>query len=42
MAKAEELFGDEILFIPDSDNKTSNKDSDWKRPLTKGEYLGHI
>jgi len=42
MAKAEELFGDEILFIPDSDKKTSNKNSDWKRPLTKGEYLGHI
>ena len=41
MAKAEELFGDEILFIPDSDNK-QKQNSDWKRPLTKGEYLGHI
>ena len=39
MAKAEELFGDEILFVADS-NKQQN--SDWKRPLTKGEYLGHI
>ena len=42
MAKAEDLFGDEILFIPDSDKKTTNKNSDWKRPLTQGEYLGHI
>ena len=41
MAKAEELFGDEILFIPDDDNK-KQQNSDWKRPLTKGEYLGHI
>ena len=41
MAKAEELFGDEILFIPDNDKK-KQQNSDWKRPLTKGEYLGHI
>ena len=41
MAKAEDLFGDEILFIPDDDNK-KQQNSDWKRPLTKGEYLGHI
>ena len=41
MAKAEDLFGDEILFIPDNDNK-KQQNSDWKRPLTKGEYLGHI
>ena len=39
MAKAEELFGDEILFVADSSKK---QNSDWKRPLTKGEYLGHI
>ena len=41
MAKAEELFGDEILFIPDGDNK-QKQNSDWKRPLTHGEYLGHM
>ena len=41
MAKAEELFGDEILFIPDGDKK-NQQNSDWKRPLTDGEYLGHI
>ena len=41
MAKAEELFGDEILFIPDNDKK-KQQNSDWKRPLTEGEYLGHI
>ena len=41
MAKAEELFGDEILFIPDN-NKKKQQNSDWKRPLTEGEYLGHI
>ena len=41
MAKAEELFGDDILFIPDSGG-TKQQNSDWKRPLTKGEYLGHI
>ena len=41
MSKAEELFGDEILFIPDNDKK-KQQNSDWKRPLTKGEYLGHI
>jgi hypothetical protein len=41
MAKAEELFGDEILFIPDNDSK-KQQNSDWKRPLTEGEYLGHI
>ena len=41
MAKAEELFGDEILFIPDSGG-TKKQNSDWKRPLTEGEYLGHI
>ena len=41
MAKAEELFGDEILFIPDNDKK-KQQNSDWKRPLTHGEYLGHI
>ena len=40
MAKADDLFGDDILFIPDNDKKKSN--SDWKRPLTQGEYLGHI
>ena len=40
MTKAEELFGDEILFVADSSQKQQN--SDWKRPLTKGEYLGHI
>ena len=32
MAKAEELFGDEILFVADSSKK---QNSDWKRPLTK-------
>ena len=41
MAKAEELFGDEILFIPD-DNKKKEQNSDWKRPLTHGDYLGHM
>ena len=41
MAKAEDLFGDEILFIPDNDKK-KQQNSDWKRPLTQGEYLGHI
>ena len=42
MAKAEELFGDEILFIPDEKiTKTMNK-GDWKRPLTKGDYYAHI
>jgi len=41
MSKAEELFGDEILFIPDNDKK-KEQNSDWKRPLTEGEYLGHI
>ena len=41
MAKAEELFGDEILFIPDGDKK-NQQNSDWKRPLTEGEYLGHM
>ena len=40
MAKAEELFGDDILFIPDNDKKKTN--SEWKRPLTTGEYLCHI
>ena len=40
MAKAEELFGDEILFMPDDNKKTSS--SDWKRPLQAGEYFGHI
>ena len=40
MAKAEELFGDEILFVADNSKKVQN--SDWKRPLIKGEYLGHI
>ena len=39
MAKAEELFGDEILFIPDSDKK---KTGDWRRPLAEGEYFCHI
>ena len=41
MAKAEDLFGDEILFIPDNDKK-KQQNGDWKRPLTEGEYLGHI
>ena len=41
MAKAEELFGDEILFVADS-SKKQNQNSDWKRPLNEGEYLGHI
>ena len=41
MAKAEELFGDEILFIPDG-NKKQAKNDDWRRPLTDGEYLCHI
>ena len=41
MRKAEDLFGDEILFIPDNDKK-KQQNSDWKRPLTHGEYLGHI
>ena len=41
MAKAEELFGDDILFMPD-DNKKKQRDGDWKRPLQKGEYFGHI
>jgi len=41
MSKAEDLFGDDILFIPD-DSKKSNKGSDWKRPLQEGEYFGHI
>ena len=41
MAKAEDLFGDDIIFIPDNDNK-QKQNSDWKRPLTEGEYLGHI
>jgi len=41
MSKAEDLFGDEILFIPDNDKK-KEQNSDWKRPLTKGEYLGHM
>ena len=41
MAKAEELFGDEILFIPDSGG-TKKQNSDWKRPLNEGEYLCHI
>ena len=40
MAKAEELFGDEILFVADSSKK--QQDGDWKRPLNEGEYLGHI
>ena len=40
MAKAEELFGDDILFIPDDNKKKTNPE--WKRPLTSGEYLGHI
>tara|TARA_R100000781_G_scaffold5571_1_gene6177 strand:+ start:164 stop:775 length:612 start_codon:yes stop_codon:yes gene_type:complete len=42
MAKAEELFGDEILFIPDEKKKISINKDDWKRPLTEGEYLGHL
>ena len=44
MAKADELFGDEILFVPDN-NKTSSdkfKSGEWKRPLQEGEYFGHI
>ena len=41
MSKAEDLFGDEILFIPDNDKK-KGQNSDWKRPLNEGEYLGHI
>jgi len=41
MAKAEELFGDDILFIPDDGTK-KQQNSDWKRPLQKGEYFGHI
>ena len=40
MAKAEELFGDEILFV--ADNSKKQQDGDWKRPLNEGEYLGHI
>ena len=40
MAKADELFGDDILFIADKDKKKTT--SDWKRPLIEGEYLGHI
>ena len=40
MAKADELFGDDILFIPDNDKKKTN--TDWKRPLATGDYLGHI
>ena len=41
MAKAEELFGDDILFIPDNDQKKA-ANSDWKRPLQQGEYFAHI
>ena len=41
MAKAEDLFGDDIIFIPDNDKK-KQQNSDWKRPLTEGEYLGHL
>ena len=42
MAKAEELFGDEILFIPDEKKNISINKDDWKRPLNEGEYLGHL
>ena len=41
MAKAEDLFGDDIIFIAD-DVKKKQQNSDWKRPLTEGEYLGHL
>ena len=41
MAKAEELFGDEILFIPDNEKK-KEQNSDWRRPFVEGEYLCHI
>jgi len=41
MSKAEELFGNDILFVPDKNKKTNNY-GEWKRPLAKGEYFGHI
>ena len=41
MTKAEDLFGDDIIFIAD-DVKKKQQNSDWKRPLTEGEYLGHL
>ena len=42
MAKAEDLFGDEVLFIPEDTKKIEVKTGDWKRPLNEGEYLGHL
>ena len=42
MSKAEDLFGDEVLFIPEDTKKIEVKTGDWKRPLNEGEYLGHL